>query len=161
MDWKATGVRYIRPAYDGAPKWGPCIIHQLPPLASRHVWRAARQSGSKDNQDVYTVQRARRAWSEAFHYLTSSCLWEQVCLNEGLESPTQHYSIVVREVCLAIIHEYKAEVLACPNTHEGWRSISDKFYGRWNLPHTLRPLDGKHVACCSPPGSRSLYFNCK
>ena len=70
-------------------------------------------------------------------------------------------SIVVREVCLAIIHEYKAEVLACPNTHEGWRSISDKFYGRWNLPHTLRTLDGKHVACCSPPGSRSLYFNCK
>ena len=23
--------------------------------------------------------------------LTSSCLWEQVCLNEGLKSPTQHY----------------------------------------------------------------------
>ena len=79
----------------------------------------------------------------------------------GWRVPHNTISLVAREVCNAIIEEYKDEVLACPNTPEGWRSISDKFYGRWNLPHTLGALDGKHVACCSPPGSGSLYFNYK
>ena len=50
--------------------------------------------------------------------------------------------------------------MACPNRLEGWRTISDKFYGRSNLPHTLGTLDGKHVASCSPE-SVSLYFNDK
>ena len=44
-------------------------------------------------------------------------------------------SLVVREVCQAIIDEYVDEVLVCPSTPDGWRAIADKFFQRWNLPH--------------------------
>ena len=45
--------------------------------------------------------------------------------------PHNTISLVVRDVCNAVIDEYKDEVLACPNTPEGWCPISDKLYGRF------------------------------
>ena len=71
----------------------------------------------------------------------------------GWRVPHNTISLVVEEVCNAIIDEYKDEVLACLNTPEGSRSISDRFYGRWNPQHTLGTLDGKYVACCYGSGS--------
>ena len=37
-------------------------------------------------------------------------------------------SLVVREVCEAIIDKYINEVLVCPSTTDGWRTIAEKFY---------------------------------
>lgn len=46
----------------------------------------------------------------------------------GWRVPHNTMSIVVREVCQAIISEYMDEVLVCPSTPDGWRAISDKFF---------------------------------
>ncbi|KAK6167936.1 hypothetical protein SNE40_021859 [Patella caerulea] len=75
--------------------------------------------------------------------------------------PHNTISLLVREVCNAIIDEYMDEVLVCPTTPESWRVIADTFYRRWNFPHICGALDGKHVACRRPPKSGSLYFNYK
>jgi hypothetical protein len=75
--------------------------------------------------------------------------------------PHNTISLVVREVCSAIIDEYMDEVLVCPTTPASWRIIADKFYRKWNFPHTCGALDGKHVACRCPRKSGSLYFNYK
>ena len=48
----------------------------------------------------------------------------------GWTVPHITISLVVREVCNAVIDEYKDEVLACPNT-EGWRTISNKMESFW------------------------------
>ena len=72
-------------------------------------------------------------------------------LQYGWRVPHNSISLLVREVCNAIIDEYMDEVLVCPTTPEDWRTVADKFYKRWNLPHTCGALDGKHVACRSPP----------
>ena len=69
----------------------------------------------------------------------------------GWRVPDNTISVVVREVCQAIIDEYLDEVMTCPTTPEGWRAISDNFMKRWNFPHTCGALDGKHVACRCPP----------
>ena len=79
----------------------------------------------------------------------------------GWRVPHNTQSLVVREVCEAIIAEYVDEVLICPSTPDGWRAIADNFLQRWNFPHTLGALDGKHVACRCPPKSGSQYFNYK
>lgn len=79
----------------------------------------------------------------------------------GWRVPHNSISLVVKDVCKAIIDEYKDEVLVCPTTSERWREIADKFYERWNFPHTIGALDGKHVACRCPPKSGSLYYNYK
>ena len=78
----------------------------------------------------------------------------------GWRLPHNTISLVVREVCEAIVEEYLEEQLTPPNTPEGWKELADQWYERWNFPHTIGAIDGKHVACKAPPGS-SDYYNYK
>ncbi|VDH90223.1 Hypothetical predicted protein [Mytilus galloprovincialis] len=48
-----------------------------------------------------------------------------------------------------------------PSTMDDWKRIAEGFMEKWNFPHALGALDGKHVACKCPPGSGSTYFNYK
>ena len=43
----------------------------------------------------------------------------------GWRVPHNTILLLVSEVCNARIDEYKNEILACPNTPVGWRTISD------------------------------------
>ena len=65
------------------------------------------------------------------------------------------------QVCTAIVDEYKSELLALPVTGADWAPIAQGFLQRWNFPHTLGALDGKHINCKRPPGSGSQYYNYK
>ncbi|XP_062588500.1 uncharacterized protein LOC134250166 [Saccostrea cucullata] len=75
--------------------------------------------------------------------------------------PHNTISLCVREVCQAIINEYKDECLQCPITQVEWREISAEFCRKWNMPHACGALDGKHIACRRPRNSGSLYYNYK
>ena len=79
----------------------------------------------------------------------------------GWKVPHNTISIIVRDVCQAMVDEYMPEVMTCPTTHKGWPAISDKFLQKQNFPHTCGALDGKHIACKCPPKSGSQYFNYK
>jgi len=48
-----------------------------------------------------------------------------------------------------------------PVSAADWQTIADGFWKRWNFPHTLGAIDGKHIACKCPPASGSTYFNYK
>ena len=51
--------------------------------------------------------------------------------------------------------------MICPTDPEEWRNIEEKFRNRWNIPHALGALDGKHIAMKKPKKSGSKYFNYK
>ena len=70
-------------------------------------------------------------------------------------------SIFVREVCEAIIEELGEEVVSVPDTEDKWREVASKFETRWNFPHTLGAIDGKHIAMKSPTNSGTVYHNYK
>lgn len=70
-------------------------------------------------------------------------------------------SLVVRDVCQAIIDEYAEEVIACPTTPEEWSQIAEQFGRRWNFHHTVGALDGKHIAIQCPRNGGSMYYNYK
>lgn len=42
-----------------------------------------------------------------------------------------------------------------------WKKISNDFQEKWNFPHCLGAVDGKHVQIIPPHGSGSYYFNYK
>ncbi|XP_062621654.1 putative nuclease HARBI1 [Saccostrea cucullata] len=75
--------------------------------------------------------------------------------------PHNTISKVVRDVCEAIVDEYLDEQMTCPTTEEEWRQIADDWLQRWNFPHTIGAIDGKHVACKAPPNTGSEYYNYK
>ena len=79
----------------------------------------------------------------------------------GWRVPHNTQSLVVREVCQAIVDEYLPEVMNCPTTPEGWRPIAERFLNKWNFPHACGAIDGKHIACKCPAKSGSLYYNYK
>ena len=51
--------------------------------------------------------------------------------------------------------------LVVPSSKEEWLQIANSFESRWNFPHALGALDGKHVVVKQPPGSGSYYYNYK
>ena len=79
----------------------------------------------------------------------------------GWRVPHNTISLIVREVCQAIIDEYVQDVMPVPTEPQKWLEISEGFITRWNFPNTLGALDGKHVSCKCPPCSGSLYYNYK
>ena len=75
--------------------------------------------------------------------------------------PHNTISIVVREVCEAIIEEYLDEQLSPSTTEQGRLQLSNDWYERWNFPHVIGAIDGKHVACKATPNSGSEFYNYK
>ena len=73
----------------------------------------------------------------------------------GWSVPYNTQSVIVREAYQVIVDEYMDEVMTCPTTPEGWRTISDKFLEKLKFPHACGTLDGKHIACKYPPKSGS------
>merc|ERR1712055_890818 len=70
-------------------------------------------------------------------------------------------SLIDREVTMSIVEEYKKEVMPVPTTTQEWKAISDLFQKRWNVPHAIGALDGKHIAIKKLHSSGSYYFNYK
>ena len=84
-----------------------------------------------------------------------------ISLQYGFRVAFNTISKFIPEVCQAIIDEYFRQVVYCPNTPEGWKEVAEGFASRWNLPHCIGALDGKHVAIRCPPNTGSIYFNYK
>ena len=70
-------------------------------------------------------------------------------------------SKIVPDTCRAIVAEFGDEYLHTPNTADEWRQVARGFETRWNFPHTLGAVDGKHICIRNPPGAGTHYFNYK
>ncbi|KAG8236191.1 hypothetical protein J437_LFUL016287 [Ladona fulva] len=67
----------------------------------------------------------------------------------------------VPEVCSAIYEELKDEYLKIPVTKEEWLWHSTRLEKKWNFPHCIGALDGKHIVMQAPRNSGSYYYNYK
>ena len=65
------------------------------------------------------------------------------------------------DVWRAIQDEFIKEYVRCPTTPDEWKELEREFRIRWNVPHALGALDGKHVAPKKPKNTGALYHNYK
>lgn len=69
-------------------------------------------------------------------------------------------SEIVEEVCEALWENVQPIVLPEPN-EEIWRESEKGFKEKWNFPHCVAAIDGKHVRIKAPPLRGSEFFNYK
>ena len=71
-------------------------------------------------------------------------------------------SRIITETCDAIWTSLKRiHYLDCPSNVSEWKSVAQGFESKWNFPHAVGALDGKHVAMQALYNSGSAYFNYK
>lgn len=62
---------------------------------------------------------------------------------------------------LHLNHPKNIKLFQVPNSREEWKQIAQDFERKWNFPHCLGAVDGKHVRIIPPPGSGSFFYNYK
>nr|XP_039270100.1 protein ALP1-like [Styela clava] len=67
---------------------------------------------------------------------------------------------IVTETCEAIWTSLKKEYLS-PPTVTKWKQIAEEYEKKWNFPHCIGSIDGKHIQIQAPVNSGSLYYNYK
>ena len=69
---------------------------------------------------------------------------------------------IITETCDAIWTVLMREsFLTCPSKEGEWKEKSQSFENKWNFPHVIGALDGKHIVMQAPHNVGSGYFNYK
>ncbi|KAH7963798.1 hypothetical protein HPB52_022908 [Rhipicephalus sanguineus] len=68
--------------------------------------------------------------------------------------------VIVSEVCQAIWDILGPLHVALPSTQNGWSKVARDFEEKWDMPHCLGAIDGKHVnvECPANSGSRDRNY---
>uniref|UniRef100_A0A3Q1GW95 DDE Tnp4 domain-containing protein n=1 Tax=Acanthochromis polyacanthus TaxID=80966 RepID=A0A3Q1GW95_9TELE len=69
-------------------------------------------------------------------------------------------SCIVRETCSVIWEEMRELYMPRPN-RELWMNSAKRFEDRWNFPHCIGALDGKHIVIQAPPNTGSEFHSYK
>ena len=101
---------------------------------------------------------------DARHALTLSC----IVIGESFQSlsfqfriPLNAVSYIIKGCCNALVDELVPVFVKTPSSEQEWLEISKKFETRWNYPHALGAIDGKHVTIRKPSNAGSYYYNYK
>ena len=70
-------------------------------------------------------------------------------------------SYIVKGCCKAVVERLTPDFIKVPSTKAEWINVSKRFEDRWNYPHTLGAIDGKHVRIQKPKNGGSFYYNYK
>ena len=118
------------------------------------------QTGITSSQAGHQLQSTNQYWGEVSPHHQISGHWRVLLIIIlSVQGWKIHHFQVSRgpEVCRAIQDEY----LECPTTPDEWKEMKREFRIRWNVPHALGALDGKHVAVKKPKNTGALYHNYK
>nr|CAI5859287.1 unnamed protein product [Callosobruchus analis] len=92
-------------------------------------------------------------------YLSQGTAMQVLAWNFHIGHTTVHQ--IIHDTCQAIWDHLSPQYLTTPAREEEWLQIAHKYEEKWNFPHCLGALDGKHINIQAPAGSGSLYYNYK
>ena len=70
-------------------------------------------------------------------------------------------SYIVYQVAGAIVKELGQKYIILPTSATEWLQVAQLFETRWQFPHCIGAIDGKHVMIQPPVGTGSEFFNYK
>ncbi|XP_031330267.1 protein ALP1-like [Photinus pyralis] len=92
------------------------------------------------------------------HYLAEGCSMQEMSYSHMLGKTT--VANIIKETT-KVLWEVLQPIYLKPPTRPELLQIADAFNSKWNLPHCVGAIDGKHVVIQAPPMSGSTYFNYK
>ena len=92
-------------------------------------------------------------------FLASGASYKDLMYSFRIASST--ISKFVPKVCNAIYCVLEEEYLKTPKSSEDWIKIAEDFEEKWQFPHAVGAIDGKHINIRAPPNTGSEYFNYK
>ena len=73
----------------------------------------------------------------------------------------QTVSKIIPETCKAIYDVLAPTYVNTPTSSDEWLAVSKQIEVKWNLPHVIGAIDGKHIRMRSLDNTGSLYYNYK
>ena len=73
----------------------------------------------------------------------------------------QTVSKIIPETYKAIYDVLTPTYVNTPTSSDEWLAVSKQFEVKWNLPHVIGAINGKHIRMRSPDNTGSLYYNYK
>ena len=132
----------------------PPVFDKLLSLVKPHL-RKRRRYKSKVRARITDAEKL----VPTLKYLASGASVQDVSISFRLGHSTAHK--IIMEVCKVIWLALADRYLPCPKTPSGWKAVAEEFYARWNMPHCVGAIDGKHVNMQVPYNSGSTFFNYK
>lgn len=115
---------------------------------------------------IISVQRKMKTVIPSHHRLAITL--RHLAVGEPYSSLSYAYrigtatvSVIIKKTLAAIIKVLQKIVISPPKDEAAWKTIAAGFQEKWNLPHCLGALDGKHIRIQSPQASGSQFFNYK
>ena len=93
----------------------------------------------------------RRAWADKFHRFLAS----------GASCRVLIYAFRVSVSSNTLYDVLKDDYLSPPTNEEQWKKLEKDFDLKWQFPHAVGAIDGKHITIRSPPNSAIEYFSYK
>ena len=114
---------------------------------------------SKQNTNMRDTLPAHEKLCATLRFLTSGASYKDLMYSFRISSSS--ISIFVPQVCWAINEVLEKEYLKIPTSVEEWEKLAEAFESKWQFPHAVGVIDGKHINIRAPPNSGSEYFNYK
>ncbi|XP_068687857.1 putative nuclease HARBI1 [Montipora foliosa] len=92
-------------------------------------------------------------------FLASGCSYQDLMYSFRIS--VSSISKIIPEVCEALYNVLRDEYLQPPSSKQHWEQIAGEFESKWQFPHAVGAIDGKHINMRAPPNSGSEYFNYK
>lgn len=152
----------LQPNMEGADAQGQKVFHNYTRISAEAFLMILEQVGpriAKANTNYRESLSPGLKLACTLRYLASGDSYHSLgyAFNVGFNT----ISNFVPEVCAALYECFEEE--AFPEMHHAdkWREIAQRFQDKWNMPHCMGALDGKHVRIKKPPNTGTLYFNYK
>ena len=113
----------------------------------------------KKNTNMHNAISAHARLCITLRFLASGASYRE--LMYAFRVSVSSISQIIPQVCNTLYDVLKDDYLSPPTNEKQWKKLAKDFDLKWQFPHAVGAIDGKHINIRSPPNSATEYFNYK